>query len=73
MSLIAGVLAGLTAAGVVYFVMGLYVWTVIHSGWSDGAIRAYHASLDVVPLVIGLAVALWVYRIRRSRTSRRRT
>ena len=73
MPLIVGAAAGVAAAAVVYLVMGLYVWTVIHSGWSDGAIRAYHASLNVVPLVVGLAVALCVFRIGRSRTSRRRT
>ena len=68
-SIIAGALAGLAAAAVVYFVMALYVWTVIHSGWTDGAIRAYYTSLSIVPPIVGLLAAwgVWAVVARRAR------
>ena len=70
--IIAGALAGLAAAAVVYFVMALYVWTVIHSGWTDGAIRAYYTSFYVVPPIVGLLAAwsAWAVVARRARQPR---
>ena len=67
--IIAGALAGLAAATVVYFVMALYVWTVIHSGWTDEAIRTYYTSLYIVPLIVGLLAAwgAWAVVSRRAR------
>jgi len=70
LSWIAGAFAGVAAAAVVYFVMALYVWTVIHSGWTDGAIRTYYVALHLVPLVVGVIAGWCVYRSRRWRAPR---
>ena len=71
--IIAGALAGLAAAAVVYFVMALYVWTVIHSSWTDGAIRAYYTSFYVVPPIVGLLAAwgAWAVVARRREEANR--
>lgn len=71
--IIAGAPAGLAAAAVVYFVMALYVWTVIHSGWTDGAIRAYYTSFYVVPPIVGLLAAwgAWAVVARRREEANR--
>ena len=68
-SIISAALAGVAAAAVVYFVMALYVWTVIHSGWTGGAIQAYYTSFYIVPPIAGLLAAwgAWAVVARRAR------
>ena len=67
MSLIAGILAGVVTAIVAFAIMAASVWTVIHSGWTDGAIRAYYVALYVAPLLLGLLSAWSLHGIVRSR------
>ena len=58
---------GLVVWAAVYFLMAMYSWTAIHSGWSQGQINAFYLSVDVVPPIVGVVAASATYRLRKGR------
>jgi hypothetical protein len=59
---------GLVVCAVVWFVMGIYTWTAIHSGWSQRQIDAFFVSVYLVPPILGVIAAVATYRSGKGRT-----
>lgn len=56
------VVAGAVAAIALYLLIALNTWTVIHSGWSESAIRIFFDVMWVAPLTGGVVVAVLTFR-----------
>jgi len=56
------VVAGAAVGVALYFLVALSTWTVIHSGWSESAMRTFFHIMWVVPLTIGVVVAALTFR-----------
>ena len=62
------VVAGAVVGVALYFLIAINTWTVIHSGWSESAIRTFFGIMWVMPLTGGVVVAvLTFYRLQRRR------
>jgi hypothetical protein len=62
------VVAGGVVGVALYFLIALNTWTVIHSGWSESAIRTFFTVMWVTPLTGGVVVAvLTLRRLQRRR------
>jgi hypothetical protein len=62
MSLAYAVAAGAAVAVALYFLIALNTWTVIHSGWSESAIRTFFNVMWVAPLTGGAVAAVLTFR-----------
>jgi len=62
------VVAGAVVGIALYFLIALTTWTVIHSGWSESAIRTFFIMMWATPLAGGVAAAVltfnWLQRRR---------
>ena len=56
------VVAGAVVGVALYLLIALSTWTVIHSGWSESAIRTFFNIMWVVPLTGGVVVAVLTFR-----------
>jgi hypothetical protein len=56
------VVAGAVVGVALYFLIALSTWTVIHSGWSESAIRTFFNLMWVTPLTGGVVVAVLTFR-----------
>ena len=56
------VVAGTVVGVALYFLIALNTWTVIHSGWSESAIRTFFSVMWVAPLTGGVVVAVLTFR-----------
>ena len=56
------VVAGAVVGVALYFLIAVNTWTVIHSGWSEPAIRAFFSIMWVAPLTGGIVVAVLMFR-----------
>ena len=56
------VVAGAAVGVALYFLIALSTWTVIHSGWSESAMRTFFLIMWVVPLTSGVVVAVLTWR-----------
>ena len=56
------VVAGAVVGVALYFLIAVNTWTVIHSGWSESAIRTFFSIMWVAPLTGGVVVAVLTFR-----------
>ena len=64
--LLIAVAAGIAVDAVALAAFGLYTWTAIHSGWSEGGLGAFMAATIVVPAALGFVTGWFVYRHKRA-------
>lgn len=60
--LLIAIAAGAAADVVALAAFTAYSWTAMHSGWSDGVLRAYQIATLVAPAALGFATGWIVYR-----------
>ena len=56
------VVAGAVVGVALYFLIALNTWSVIHSGWSESAVRTFFTVMRVAPPVVGVIVAMLTFR-----------
>ena len=53
---------GIAVGAVAFICFGLYMWTAIHSGWSDSGLRIFYLAALLVPPALGLVAGWITYR-----------
>jgi len=56
-SIAVSIAVGLVVFAVASYLMGLYTWTAIHSGWSQAQIDRFYLALRVGAVILGIVAA----------------
>ena len=60
-SIAVSIAVGLVVFVVASYLLGLYTWTAIHSGWSQAQIDRFYLALRVGPVILGIVAASAAY------------